>query len=192
MNNLKILKFFFIFLIIIVVLVSIFFIFTNNISNQKNKIVEEKNILKPSNLISDVNYKFEDDKGNQFNIYAETGEIDLNNPEIIYLTNVTVLVELNDKSKLDISSNFGKYNINNYDTNFSKNVVVNYLNNEIKGEYLEFSLIKNLLIVSKNVVYKSLENKLKADTIEMNIQTKDIKVFMYETNKKILVTGKFQ
>ena len=192
MNRLKILKFLSIFFIVIITFVGGFFIFTNKVSDSKNKIVEKKNGLKPSNIITDVNYKFEDDKRNKFNIYAKKGEIDFNIPEIIFLSNVTVLVELNDKTEIKINSDFGKYNINNNEANFSKNVVVNYLNHEIKGEYLEFSIIKNLLVIMRNVIYKSLENKLKADTIEMNIQTKDIKIFMHETKKKILASGKFE
>ena len=34
------------------------------------------------------------------------------------------------------------------------------------------------MIVSKEVVYTNLENILKADVIEVNIETKDTKIFM--------------
>ena len=84
-----------------------------------------------------------------------------------------------------ISSDFGKYNTDNYDTIFSKNVIITYLDNKIKGEYLDFSLEKNLLIISKGVILKNNKNSLKADVVEMNIKTKDVKIFMYEENKKI-------
>ena len=86
---------------------------------------------------------------------------------------------------IEISSDFGKYNIDNYDTIFSKNVIITYLDNKIKGEYLDFSLEKNLLIISKGVILKNNKNSLKADVVEMNIKTKDVKIFMYEENKKI-------
>ena len=36
------------------------------------------------------------------------------------------------------------------------------------------------MIISRNVVYTNLENILKADVIEINIKTKDTKIFMYE------------
>ena len=32
----------------------------------------------------------------------------------------------------------GKYNSENFDTIFSKNVIINYLDNKITGEYLRF------------------------------------------------------
>ena len=84
-----------------------------------------------------------------------------------------------------ISSDFGKYNINNYDTIFSKNVIITYLNNEITGDYLDFSWDKNLMIISKKVSFKNEKNSLEADVIEVNIKTRDVKIFMYEENKKI-------
>ena len=39
------------------------------------------------------------------------------------------------------------------------------------------------MIISKNIVFTNLEI-LKADVIELNIKTKDTKIFMYEENKK--------
>jgi hypothetical protein len=64
-------------------------------------------------------------------------------------------------------------------------VIVDYLDNVITGEYLDFSLIKNLLIVSKDVIYKNSTNILKADVLKMNIQTKDTKIFMYNDLQKV-------
>ena len=86
---------------------------------------------------------------------------------------------------IEISSNFGKYNVNNYDTIFSKNVIISYLDNKIKGDYLDFSLDKKLMIVSKDVIIKNNRNSLQADVIEVDIETKDLKIFMYEEDKKV-------
>ena len=58
------------------------------------------------------------------------------------------------------------------------------------GEYLDFSIDRNSMIVSKNVVYNNLENTLKADVIEMNINTKDTKIFMFEKDKKVNIKSK--
>ena len=41
------------------------------------------------------------------------------------------------------------------------------------------------MIISRDVILKNSTNLLKADVIEVNIETKDIKIFMYEENKKI-------
>ena len=84
-----------------------------------------------------------------------------------------------------MTSNFGKYNINNYETIFSKNVIIKYLDNKITGDYADFSIGRNSMIISKNVIYSNFENILKSDAISINIETKDTKIFMYETNKKV-------
>ena len=41
------------------------------------------------------------------------------------------------------------------------------------------------MIISRDVILENSENSLQADVIEVNIKTRDIKIFMYEENKKI-------
>ena len=68
---------------------------------------------------------------------------------------------------------------------FSGNVKVVYLDNTITGEYLDFSIPRNSMIMTNNVVYNNLNNILKADIVEVNIETKDTKVSMHDINKKV-------
>ena len=77
-----------------------------------------------------------------------------------------------------------------FDTIFSKNVEINYLDNKITGEYLDFSMGRNSMIISKKVVYTNVENILKADVIEINVTTKDTKIFMYKDNQKVNIKSK--
>ena len=46
------------------------------------------------------------------------------------------------------------------------------------------------MMLSRNVTYKNLANNLEADVIEMNIKTKDVKIFMYDKNKKVKIQNK--
>ena len=138
-----------------------------------------------SNKIKDVKYTTKDADGNEYIITATEGEIDYSNTNIIYLTNIKAKIKLIDSEDISITSDYGKYNSGNFDTIFSKNVIINYLNNEITGEYLDFSLERNSLLMTKKVVYTNLENILKADAVEMNLKTKDTKIFMYENQKKV-------
>jgi lipopolysaccharide export system protein LptA len=143
-----------------------------------------------SNIIKDINYTSRDLKGNEYILVAKEGEIDLDNSDIIFLTNVTAYIKLIKNSELIIiTSNYGKYNTINYDTIFSKNVKIDYVDNIITGDYLDFSMMKNLLIISRNVVYKNLENTMKADVIELDTTTKDTKIFMYNSNEQVNVTN---
>ena len=59
------------------------------------------------------------------------------------------------------------------------------MDNIIKGEYLDFSWDKNLMTISKNVILENDKSSLKADVIEVDIKNKNIKIFMYEENKKV-------
>ena len=133
-----------------------------------------------------VNNSSKDLKGNEYILLAKEGEIDLDNTDIIFLKDVTANIKMIKNNEIiTIISNYGKYNTVNYDTIFSDNVKINYLDNQIIGDYLDFSMMKNMLIISKNVVYRNLENILKADVIELNTITKDTKIFMYNSNEKV-------
>ena len=150
----------------------------------------EEEVVYNSNIIEDINYTSRDLKGNEYILVAKEGEIDLNNSDIIFLTDVTAYIRLVKNSELIvITSNYGKYNTINYDTIFSKNVNIDYVDNIITGDYLDFSMIKNLLIISRNVVYKNLENIMKADVIELDTVTKDTKIFMYNSSEQVNVTN---
>jgi len=183
MNKRKVLRVFFIFAIFFFLL-TIFFKWNSEkeIIDKELKVEEE---IKESNIIKDVSYISKDSNGNEYRLEASEGIIDQKENNFISLTNVKGVINLIDYNLIEISSDFGKYNINNYDTIFSKNVIITYLDNKIKGEYLDFSWDKNLMIISKNVIFENEKSSLKTDVIEMNLETKDIKIFMYEENKKI-------
>ena len=144
-----------------------------------------------SNIIKDIRYSSKDIKGNEYTILAKQGEIDLNNSEIIFLKEVKAYINLVEKDELiTIVSDFGKYNTVSYDTIFSQNVNIQYLDNQITGNYLDFSLIKNILIISKNVVYTNPTNILKADVIELDTITKDTKIFMYNSKDQVNIESR--
>ena len=163
----------------------------NLLSNTVKQITEtEEEAVYNSNIIKDINYTSRDLKGNEYILEAKEGEIDLDNSDIIFLTDVTAYIKLIKNSELIvITSNYGKYNTINYDTIFSKNVKIDYVDNIITGDYLDFSMMKNLLIISRNVVYKNLENTMRADVIELDTTTKDTKIFMYNSDKQVNVTN---
>ena len=182
-------------LIIIIISITIaLIILKKNLSEKKKKVettIEvQEDFQSNSNIIKDVNYTTTDIDGNEYIINALEGEIDYKNSNIIYLTNVSAQIVLNNSEIITIISDYGKYNSENYDTIFSKNVIINYLDNEISSEYLDFSLERNSMIISKNVVYTNLNNILKADVVEINIKTKDTKIFMYENEKKVNIKSR--
>ncbi len=163
----------------------------NLLKIEKVELIEKKNIelteekIENANVIQDVSYSAKDTKGNEYFLKASEGTIDQNQSNYIFLKSVKGVINLKNYDLIEISSNFGKYNINNYDTIFSKNVIITYLDNKIEGDYLDFSLDKKIMIVSKDVIIKNNKNSLRADVIEIDIKTKDLKIFMYEEDKKV-------
>jgi len=174
------------FLIFTSAVIFAFFIYFNYFKHSKpiSENADDQKVYS-SNVINNVEYNTKDLDGNEYTVRALKGEIDYSDPDTIYLTGVNSLITLKNSEEILIKSDFGKYNSKNFDTIFSKNVNINYLENKVEGEYLDFSLKKNLMIISRNVIYKNLTNTLKADVVELNIKTKDTKIFRYKEKKKV-------
>ena len=162
-----------------------------NTNTSNDEVKNDEKDVRNSNIIKDIKYSSKDIKGNEYLIIAEEGEIDFTNPDIIFLKNLKTKINLKEKKEIiTISANFGKYNTVTYDTIFSKDVIVEYLENKLTGNYLDFSMMNNILIMSKKVVYTNPKNILKADVIELNTITKETKIFMYNTDNKVKVINK--
>ena len=184
-----------VFIFIIILAVSFFFIYSNYFqkekSNQNINLEVEEESSKNSNIIKEIKYSSKDLKGNEYIILADEGEIDLDNSDIIFLKNVKAFINLIEKNEtITVVSDFGKYNTINYDTIFSQNVKIQYQDNTITGDYLDFSMKKNLLIISKNVVYTNPTNILKADVVELDTITKDTKIFMHNSEDKVKIESR--
>jgi len=185
MNKKKLLQVFIIFLI---VLISVWFYLEyfnesskdlkENITDQKVEVVENNT----ANYIEDIDYTSLDSGGNKYQITAKRAKIDLLNPDIMFLENSKAYMYTQDYAdKVKIISDFGEYNSENYDTIFSTNVIITYSDYKITGEYLEFSFLNNLGVISGNVIYSG-------DNI--NFITRDTKIFMDNKTKKVLINEK--
>ncbi|MDB2485383.1 LPS export ABC transporter periplasmic protein LptC [Pelagibacteraceae bacterium] len=182
-------------MVLIIILISLWFYlkyFTKDFEDVKEiqateKVVENQNST--STYIDDINYVSSDTKGNKYQITAKQAEIKVENSDVMFLIDVVAFIYIKDSDKIKITSNFGKYNSKNYDTIFSENVIVIYPGHKITGEYLDFSFLSNLGTFTESVVYTGEKTNLFADKIEMNLTTKDTKIFMNDTGKKVLIKG---
>ena len=181
-------------ILILSLIIITWLVYSKYFKKDKNELSKPVNtstdVVYNSNIIKDIKYISRDLKGNEYTLLAKEGEIDLNYSDIIFLTDVKAYIKIAKNSQLIvISSNYGKYNTINYDTIFSKNVKIDYIDNIITGDYLDFSMIKNSLIISRNVIYKNQENIMKADVIELDTTTKNTKIFMYNLNEQVNITN---
>jgi len=182
-------------MILVIILISLWFYlkyFTKNFEDVKETRVIEKideNQNSTSTYIDDINYISTDAKGNKYQITAKQAEIKVENSDVMFLRDVVAFIFIKNSEMVKIASNFSKYNSKNFNTIFSENVIVIYPGHKITGEYLDFSFLSNLGIFTTNVIYTGEKTNLLADKIEMNLTTKDTKVFMNDTGKKILFKG---
>ena len=180
-------------MVFVIVLISLLFYlkyFTKNFEDVKETTVIKKideNQNSTSTYIDNINYISVDANGNKYQVTAEQAEIKIGDSDIMFLTNVISYVFIKDSDTVKITSNFGKYNSKNYDTIFSKNVIVVYPSHKFTGEYLDFSFLNNLGTISTNVLYSGNETNLFADKIEINLSNKDTKIFMNDNTKNILI-----
>ena len=154
----------------------------NNLSESNNKSqIQNTN----TNIIKNLEYLAYSALGNKYKILAKEGAINKNNPDLINMTDVTAEIYISDLNPIIIKSNYAKYNSQNYDTHFFDNVDVNYVDHKIICKNLNFLFEKNLVIFSDSIVYTNLQNKIEADRLEIDLITKNSKIFMNDESKKI-------
>lgn len=192
MNKKTVIQIILIFLIFLISLSFYLKYFSNNSKVLKDTPLEEKiaaNQNNTSTYIDNIDYVSFDAKGNKYQVTAEQAEIKIENSDVMFLTNVIAYIFIKDSDTVKITSNFGEYNSKNYDTIFSENVIVIYPGHKITGEYLDFSFLKNLGTMSTNVVYNGEKTNLFADKLEIDLSTKDTRIFMNDASEKVLIQG---
>tara|TARA_A100001011_G_C13812792_1_gene635554 strand:+ start:15 stop:605 length:591 start_codon:yes stop_codon:yes gene_type:complete len=155
--------------------------------NTETKISQASNA--GESVIEDLKYLSTDKEGNEYKIEAEKGNIDKNNPDIIFLENVKAFILLQNSEIILIESNYAKYNTKSYDTLFNDSVSVDYGDHVLKSEFLDLSFENNLVSVYDNVRYLSGISSLRADKAEIDILNKKTKIFMEDPNKKVQINN---
>ena len=180
------------FLIFIFLIISLFLFFkyfkkSSFESNSKTNITQTLNT--GESLIEDLKYLSVDKTGNEYKIEAKKGNIDKNNPDIIYLENVRAIILLQNSESILIKSKYAKYNIKSFDTLFNDSVSVDYGEHILKSEFLDLSFGKNLVSIYDNVRYLSGISSLRADRAEIDIINNKTKIFMDNPNKKVQINN---
>ena len=189
MTNKIYIQFFLIFTFVAISLL-IFFKYFNK-SGIKNDIKArlEEGINTSESLIEDLKYLSTDKNGNEYKIEAKKGNINKDNPDIIFLENVKAIISLQNSEYIFIKSKFAKYNSKNFDTLFSNSVSIDYGEHILKSGFLDLSFENNLVSIYDNVQYLSGISSLKADRAEIDILNKKTKIFMENANKKVQINS---
>ena len=180
-----------IFLLVIIILISVKFYkaYFVNVNIKKDIVEKNENNLKKkeSSIIYNIKYSSESTNGNSYTIISETGELNDTQPELILMKKVKATIGFKNSSSMEIEAEYAFYNSVNYDTSFSSNVIVSFDEHMIKSNNLDLSLEKNLISISNNVIYKNLNTRLQADKVEVDLITKNSKIFMNDNSKKVKI-----
>ncbi len=155
---------------------------------EKKKIVNTQPTDK-GNIIEDLRYFSIDKTGNQYEIKAEKGQIDNADPNNINMEKVSAIILLKNSEKIHINSDFARYNTKSYDTFFKGSVTVKNNIHILKSDYLDLSFEKNLVSIYENVFYMSNISQMKADRAEIDIVKRKTKIYMNDTNEKVLINN---
>jgi lipopolysaccharide export system protein LptA len=159
---------------------------SKNIENiDKNKITDEKK----SNIIYNIEYVSEFKNGNFYVISSELGELIYAQPELINMKKVIATINLNNSSPITISADNAVYNNINHDTKFYENVLMTYNEHTTNSDNLDLMFEKNLATLSNNIIYNNLNTKLEADKMEINLITKNSKIFMNNASDTIKIVS---
>lgn len=158
---------------------------------QNNKEKTKVNVVQgPDDLITEMFYFSEDNKGNKYEIKSEYGIINPDKSNLILMDKVTAIIYLLDGEKIFISSKKAQYDDDNNDTNFSGSVKLVYVNHVIKSDNMDLSFNEQTATLYDNVKYKSSLSNLSADRVFINFINKNTKIQMNDANNNILVRSK--
>ena len=192
----KILIQFLLLITIFIIVFSTFFLYFNKKEKLKASnlpIIKEKESLiddETGTLIKDINYSFSDSSGNYYELLSEVGKVDINNSDKIFMTNVVGTIYLEDSSPVKITSKYANYNKINHETSFFENVKVTHLIHKATSENLDISFNDNLASMYNNIVYNKPGTNLTADRLEIDLITKNSKIFMDNKTEKIKIIDK--
>jgi lipopolysaccharide assembly outer membrane protein LptD (OstA) len=161
----------------------------------KNKTLVEKDIQENVPPISDdladkstsfesLVYKGLYDLNKTFLVKSKKAHIKENEPNIVYMTNMHVILYLTDGRVVNIKSDKGTYNKANYDCFFEQNVKASDGETKIFSENLELLGDKSIVKIYNNVVVNYPTGSfIQADKIDYNFETKYFKVSMFDDKR---------
>ena len=166
----------------------------------KKKLLEE-NIVEGPEISSDddtdekttsfenIRYEGLYDLNKTYTVTSQKAYIESEEPDIVYMTNMHVILYLSEGRVVDIVSAKGRYNKVTYDCFFEKNVKAYDHKTVILSENLDLLSTEDYASVYNNVILTSDNGSLKADKINYNFDTELYEISMFDDKAvKIKIT----
>ena len=175
------------FLILILISIIVYLVYFS----ENEKVQIKTNIIKSdqssnqtkNNVIKNLKYEVTFDQNSQYIITADLSEITYdNNVELVTMQKVIAIFIDKNNIPLIITSDKAIYNNSNYNTNFSENIQIEYMDNTILADYMDLDFSNDIIKIYENITYKGNQGTIKTDNIMIDLITKKIDIYM--TNKK--------
>ena len=155
----------------------------------KNKVSEDLSIGKDfektvsaeeMTTFDTLEYKGLYDFDKPFKVKSKKAYILNEEPDIVYMDAMHVILYLTDGRIVNITSDKGRYNKATYDCFFEQNVKATDGSTKIFAENLDLLATKNFLEIYNNVSLDNTTGYVEADKINYNFETKHFKVLMFD------------
>ena len=137
-----------------------------------------------ANTFIDVQYSGLDQNGNRFIITSKYADFETDRSNIIRMEEVLCIFYFKDQTSMTVQSSYGIYNNVTDDIEFTENVKMNYLENVLFSEKVNFFNVKNELLIEGNIKTKSPKGELQADRLDFDLNSKKLKISM-DSNEKV-------
>jgi len=131
-------------------------------------------------VFENVEYKGIYDFNKTFSVKSEKANIQNEEPEIVYMTNMHVILYLGGGRIVNITSKKGIYNKLTYDCYFENNVRAVEGETEIYADNLDLLANENSVKIYNNVIINDPLGLLHADKIDYDFETKYFRVSMFD------------
>ena len=154
----------------------------------ENKLLKNQSIKKSletltsdnqNTVFENVEYKGLYDFDKPFVVKSKKAHILDEDPDILYMDSMHVILDLNDGRIVNITSNKGRYNKVTYDCFFEENVRAVEGETIILAENLDLLATKSAVIIYNDVNLNYITGSLQADKIDYDFKTKYFKVSMF-------------
>ena len=133
--------------------------------------------------IKEILYESYDNQGNKFIIKSKSGTFNQKEKDEIDMVNVEAKINLTNGTFITLISDVAKYNSVNNNTKFVKNVKLRYLGHRINSDNIDVIFTESKLEAYNNLIYRNSNINLSADKVELDLLTKNTKIFMFDNSK---------
>ena len=156
--------------------------FKKSIVEKQSTIVDDDNENK-SNTFENVEYKGIYNLDKEFTVKSEKAYILDENPEIVHMQTMVVVLKMNDGRIITITSDTGRYNKVTYDSYFVDNVKATDGSTIISSDNLDLIATKDFATAYNDVILKDKKSSLQADKVDYDFVTKKYAISMFDKEK---------